>query len=63
MTGWIDPNPNQLDDARRLLAGREDPAEVAIRQIGIHLKRVRRAQFDADDLRRAIAYVLAWEEL
>jgi hypothetical protein len=63
VTGWLEPTPNQLADARRLLDGRDNPAEVALRQISIHLDRVARGQFDAEDLRRLLAYVRAWEEL
>jgi hypothetical protein len=63
VTGWIEPTSNQLADARRLLTGRDNPAEVALRQIGVHLGRVGRGDFDVDDIKRALAFYRAWEEL
>ena len=63
MTGWIEPTPEQLADARRALAGRDFPAEEALSHIGVRLKLIAEGRFDVDDIKRALAFYRAWEEL
>lgn len=66
MSGWLDPTPDQVDDARSILAGAFDDEKVArwaLDYIGARLKRVTAGDFDHNDLRRAIAMYRAYEEV
>jgi hypothetical protein len=64
VTGWINPTPDQLDDARRYLAqpGAE-PTRWALDYIGAHLNRIGRGDFDHNDIRRALAMYRVYEEV
>lgn len=63
MSGWLDPTPEQLEWMRRALAGRDEPAQVALDHIGAVLEHIARGDFDHNDLRRAIAMYRAYEEV
>jgi hypothetical protein len=62
MTGWIEPTPEQLDDARRALAESRIPERHALHYIGGILTRFNTAYEDVGCLRRALAMYRVFDE-
>lgn len=66
MTGWLEPTPDQMKDARSYLAGAFDDNTRtlwALDYLGARVERVAAGDFDHNDLRRAVAMYRVYEEV